>query len=41
VIEDSLHDAIAVLPDVVNGDWQKAMNRLHAPAGDADVEEKS
>ena len=39
LIEDSLTDAVAVLVDIVNGDCQQAMNRLHAPARDEGVDE--
>ncbi|MEJ2131167.1 MAG: aminoacyl-tRNA hydrolase [Gammaproteobacteria bacterium] len=30
-IEKALDDALAVVPIIVNGEWQNAMNRLHAP----------
>ena len=29
-IDDSLDETIATLPDVLDGDWAKAMNRLHS-----------
>lgn len=36
-IEAAMDDAMDVLADVLSGQWEKAMNRLHAP-GDADAD---
>lgn len=29
LIEDGIHNSLRVLPDVINGDWNKAMKELH------------
>ena len=34
-IERATQDALEVLGDLMNGEWQKAMNRLHAPGDGA------
>ncbi len=40
-IERAMEDALDVLPEVLSGEWQKAMNRLHEPADQPPDEEKS